>query len=726
MPPEAFTPDVAALVPRLSLWGVIDFVVSVVVWGTFVPGLFLASKLRLRTALRAERWAISALLGVIFICLVEWVLMAATHSRAVTTGSLVAIETLSLFAVLFGVFEPRRDSTNKLRLLRSTCTTAEKVGYWLIGGLTVYYLAHTVPLFDFDGERLRLYGAAFTDKTTNMMSCAALQHDVPPDCLRFAGCKFPSHYFPHLYAAMLAGSQNVNNPTYISSFWLYVPMLGIAINGLAILAFGRRVLKSYAAGVVALLVYGLTFVTPQLKPLDITPAAALMALLALDRFSKNRRKRWAALAIVLVGTMPCFETFHAILMLAALGLWGGVNFATALLKRRRGSQSGQSLPWHFVVVPALAGLTAFASLQLLYLGERPVAPPKLKVDNVFGDSYRATWESRAGDDDLLGRAVAKLDYWKRKPKKDEPPAAPVAWYQQATAKLIYTVGVPIYVFCRFVHLASFGLVHLRRARKTRRLRPSEQLIACAALIGFAVPWIVDVGIQAGGQWWSSPNLYRPTEFGSWLLATLGCGVLVDSIADRRRWKQPTSWFLGLVAGYWLVTVGSEHFAPATQYLEVPRDQLRALAFMRQQIEYGDVVVHPWSDCVIRDSARQDDAGRDVAAFVYKRHFTLGSNLAGRTMYYEGREDYTFSNGFIAPEEVYRRSKARKAFYTPSDGKEQSDAATVATVLETVGARVEYVVEDVVEDVQRHAPQSVRETWPIVFQSGGVVIRRRPE
>lgn len=721
MQPEAFTPDVAALVPQFTAGGVITFVVKAV-WATFVPGLFLASKLRLRTALRAERLAVAGLLGVIAVCLLEWILMAAIGSFAITTGCLLLIEAVSVSAVMFRLFAPLPESAKALRPGKPTCSAAEKLGYWLIAALIVYYLARTVPLFDFDGERLRLYGAAFTDKTTNMMSCAALQHGVPPDCLRFAGHKFPSHYFPHLYAAMFDGPTSRTETSYLSSFWYYVPALGIAINGLAILAFGRRLLKSYAAGVVALVVYGLTCVTPQLKPLDITPAAAMIALIALDRFARTGRKRWAALAVVLVGTMPCFETFHAILMLAELGLWGGVGFAKSFFKRLRGTNSGPTHPWRFLVIPALAGLTAFASLQLLYLGERPVAPPKLKVDNVFGDSYRATWESRAGDDDLLGRTIDVLDAWKRKPKKGEADVPPVDWYQQATAKLIYTVGVPIYVFCRFVHVASFGLVHLRRARKTRRLRPSEQLIACAALIGFTVPWIIDVGIQAGGQWWSSPNLYRPTEFGSWLLATLGCGVLVDSIADRRRWKQPTTWFLGLVAGYWLVTVGSEHFAPATQYLEVPRDQLRALAFMRQQIEYGDVVVHPWSDCVIRDSTRQDDAGRDAAAFVYKRHFTLGSNLAGRTMYYEGREDYTFSNGFIAPEEVYRRSKARKAFYTPSDG----NAATIATVLETVGARVEYVVEDVVEDVQRHAPQSVRETWPIVFQSGDVVIRRRPE
>src|SRR5204863_495927 len=122
----------------------------------------------------------------------------------------------------------------------------EAVGYGLIAALVIYYLARTVPLFEFDGVRLRLYGAAFTEKTTNMMSCAALEHDVPPDCLRFAGRKFPSHYFPHLFTAMLGGTAEGRDPSYIANFWFYVPTLGLTVNGLAILAFGRRVLKSYA------------------------------------------------------------------------------------------------------------------------------------------------------------------------------------------------------------------------------------------------------------------------------------------------------------------------------------------------------------------------------------------------------------------------------------------------------------------------------------------------
>ena len=719
MQPADFTPDIAALVPRLSLAGLFN-VAPQAVFGTFVPGLFLADRFRLRTAIRVERWAIAGLLGLIAICLVEWGLMAATHSSVATSSCVLGVQALSIFWLLLRNYSPGVGWVRPHQPAKPSAS--ELLGYCLIVGLIVYYLARTVPLFDFDGERLRLYGAAFTDKTTNMMSCAALQHDVPPDCLRFAGHKFPSHYFPHLYSAMFDGPIQHPDTSYISSFWYYVPTLGIALNGLAILAFGRRVLKSYAAGIFALVVYGLTNVTPQLKTLDITPAAALLALIALDRFSRSGRKRWAALAAVLVGTMPCFETFHAILMVAALGLWGGASFAAAFFERLRGRHTGRALPWRFIVVPAFAGLTAFGSLQLLYLGERPVAPPKLKVDNVFGDSYRATWESCVGDDDPFGRVISKLDHWKRKPKKDEAPAAPVAWYQSAAAKLIYTVGIPIYVFCRFVHIATFGLVHLWRARKTRRLRPSEQLIACAALIGLTVPWIVDVGIQAGGQWWSSPNLYRPTEFGSWLLATLGCGVIVECFADRRRWKQPTTWLLGVIAAYWLVTVGGEHLSDSTQYLEVPRDQLRALAYMREKIPYGDVIVHPWSDCVIHDAAKQDENGRDAVAFVYKRHFTLGSNLAGRTMYYEGREDYTFSNGFIAPEEVYRRSRARLNFYPRNENKEQPDVSTIAAVLDTVGSRVAYVVED----SELTAPASVRATWPIVFQSGSVVIRRRPD
>jgi hypothetical protein len=270
------------------------------------------------------------------------------------------------------------------------------------------------------------------------------------------------------------------------------------------------------------------------------------------------------------------------------------------------------------------------------------------------------------------------------------------------------------VFFRFVHIASFGVVHLRRRRKKNELRPSELVVAAAALIGFTVPWLVDVGITADGKWWSSPNLYRPTEFGSLLLTLLGCGVMIDLATHLGSWKRPATWLLALVAGFWLYDVAGRQLTPNTQYLEVSADQLKALAYLRKHTPYEAITIHPWSDCEIRDVANGDQV-----AFVYKRHFTFGSNLAGRKMYYEGREDYTFSNGFIDPEEVYRRSRARKKFFAAPD------AETLAAVLDFAtsdGQRVDYVVED----LELPAPDVVRAGWPIVFRSGGVAIRRRPE
>lgn len=709
--------DVARLVPDFRLGDAFSFAFEAF-FAVFVLGEVMLRGLRLSPRFRVERAALAGTLGLVAHCYFAWLLFALTHSRSATLV-ITRLVGLGLLSWYFFEMRPRHGSGKPTAALRRRVgNRGEFLGFALIGLLVAYYLLRTVPLFGFDGERLRLYGAAFSDKTTNMMSCYALGHDVPPDCLRFAGRKFPSHYFPHLYASFVPSfSPSTAADNTIANFWFYIPTLGLVINGLAILAFGRRVLKSYAAGCLGLVIYGLTYVSSELKPLDVTPALALMSLIALDRYRRTRLKRWAAVAVVLVGAMPCFETFHAALMVAALGLSGAVAFTAAWIRRRKSIDRSAGLAWQALVVPALAGLATIGSLKMLYLGERAVAPPRVVVDNVFGDSYRNTWEARARDDDSLGRAITTLDRWKRKPKsadaKSDEQAAPVAWYERAAAKAIYTVGVPVYLFCRFVHIASFGIAHLWRRRRARSLQPSELVIAAAGLIGFVVPWLVDVGITADGKWWSSPNLYRPTEFGSLLLALLGCGVMIDLASRAAAWRRPSTWFLAAVAGFWLVSTVGTQLSPATTYLEVPADQLKALAYLRKHVPYDAVTVHPWSDCEIRDAANGDRL-----SFVYKRHFTLGSNLAGRKMYYEGREDYTFSNGFIAPEEVFRRSRARKKFYV------EPDAATIAAVLDFTtsdGERVDYVVED----AGLSAPVVVRTDWPIVFRSGEVVIRKRP-
>ena len=57
--------------------------------------------------------------------------------------------------------------------------------------------------------------------------------------------------------------------------------------------------------------------------------------------------------------------------------------------------------------------------------------------------------------------------------------------------------------------------------------------------------------------------------------------------------------------------------------------------------------------LVRDARRPEDV-----AWVYKRHFTLGSNLAGRQMFYEGREDHLFINGAVTADEVLRRHRER--------------------------------------------------------------------
>jgi hypothetical protein len=122
---------------------------------------------------------------------------------------------------------------------------------------------------------------------------------------------------------------------------------------------------------------------------------------------------------------------------------------------------------------------------------------------------------------------------------------------------------------------------------------------------------------------------------------------------------------------------------------------------------AEIVIHPWIDDLIRDSWAPQRV-----AWVYKRHFTLGSNLAGVQMFYEGREDHLFIGGFIAPDEVLQRRRLRQKFY------ESPDAATLRTVVEQGG------VTWVVADREHPARALIERGWTLAFQRDDVRIYRR--
>jgi hypothetical protein len=204
--------------------------------------------------------------------------------------------------------------------------------------------------------------------------------------------------------------------------------------------------------------------------------------------------------------------------------------------------------------------------------------------------------------------------------------------------------------------------------------------------------------MAEGRWWETPNLYRLTSCANLLLILLGAGVLLTAV---KKWRRPRWWLpLGLAA-LQLYGLSAAAIQSPTSFLHVDRDQLAALAFLRRAVPFGQVVIHPWVDDLIRDVSAPDRI-----AWVYKRHFTLGSNLAGQQMYYEGREDHLFIGGFIAPDEVDRRRRLRQQFYTTPD------PAIVSAIL---AQDVHWIVSD-----QDHpAPPEIQSQWRLAFQAGSI-------
>jgi hypothetical protein len=184
-----------------------------------------------------------------------------------------------------------------------------------------------------------------------------------------------------------------------------------------------------------------------------------------------------------------------------------------------------------------------------------------------------------------------------------------------------------------------------------------------------------------------------------------CG-LVPLAQALRQFARPRYW-----APLALVLIGTCQAAwhdlgltPMPLYHHVSGDKLAALYCLRTEVSVDEPVLHPWDDELIRD-AHQGDA----VSFTYKRHFTLGSNLVGRQMYFEGREEHLLANN---PAEIYRRSALRKAFY-------RHEPQAVEEL--TAGG-----VDVIVADREHPAPPEVAAHWERLLDRADVQVYRRRE
>jgi hypothetical protein len=178
------------------------------------------------------------------------------------------------------------------------------------------------------------------------------------------------------------------------------------------------------------------------------------------------------------------------------------------------------------------------------------------------------------------------------------------------------------------------------------------------------------------------------------------------LGARRQWRAVRWWIPLALAGWQVWLLAAAELGPTTRYHHVDADRLAVLLFLRTHVPPGEVVLHPWVHDLIRDARRPGEV-----AWVYKRHFTLGSNLAGCQMFYEGREDHLFINGFVTADEVLLRRRLRDAFYAEPTP-------------EVVRRVVEGGIRWVVSDVGNPAPPEIRGAWPLVYASGPVRVFHR--
>ena len=730
------TPE--TLVPALRLADVAVFAVYVVA-AVVVPGWCLCRLAGLHSGRRWERWALIAVLGILWSSWTYFCLGLTGYHRWHVP---VVWLPLAWQAVRWGRARLRGSGRHSAgsaggaagRLARRWLRpwdAAQLVSLGVIALLVLGYLGRVSALVRPDRGGLRLYGAFYSDKLTNMSPCAALLHGVPPDSLRLSGHAFPSHYFPHMFVAAAARATGID---YLNLFWYHAAALGIIIKAMAVVAFCRRAFRARWVACAAVTVWGLCQIGPEERSLDVSLALLLLGMLALGRFRHCRRRRWVVLAVGLIAAMPCYEVFYAAAALGGLIVWwtAGVVRATAgrfrerpgaaadARSRRRGVADDGPRPdrWRELRMrTAVAGAACVAAalvIRVLYLGAELVSRPKVVWHNSYRDSYKHEWRDLLRDSAEEHPILHTLYCWKRgKPypsveqSEYRQPVASPGPLRRIVGEIVYDTGFVGYVFVRFVNLAVFGVAALGMAYRFRTARwgTIEALVASIAAVGFGVPMFLSWGRIADGQWWETPNIYRLTTLAHTLLILVGVGVVVHVV---RHWHRVRYWpALGIVgwqAWTWLVGF----VTPVTMYHLVPPERLEALAFLRTEVPYGEVVIHPWVDDLIRDSRQPAKV-----AWVYKGHFTLGSNLAGQQMYYEGRQDHLFINGFVSPNEVSRRSRLRQRFY---------DAPTAEVVAEVIDqGKVRWVVAD----DEHPAPPPVAGGWDLAFAGNTVRVYRRP-
>jgi hypothetical protein len=681
--------NLSLVTPDYSLGEAVWFV-AVLAVAVLLPGHALLRQFRLSGGNLWHRWALTSVLGVLWTSLLYFVL-AACHVQCCHLA-------LSPLPWIIDLIRTRRSWPARVRRtlrLRPLSTPGSPIllGLLLAVALAAGYFVRTAALVRHDATGLRLYGAFYSDKMTNMSPCAALRYGVPPAALRISGYSFPSHYFPHLFVAAFDVGARID---YLDGFWFYVATFGVFVRSLAVLAFARRLLRSPWLACLALAVFGLARFSPQDKTLDLSFALLMLAIHALDLYRCSHRRRWLVLCVALIAAMPFYEVFTCAAALGGLVVWTAISLITL---------RDQTVLRSTVAIIACVG--AVLAVRMLYFGAELATPPELKFKNVYRESYKHEWRDRLLEPDPP-EWIARVYAWKRgKPVSevadlpgDEQPS-PI---RRLVGEIVYNLGFAGYFLLRFVNLALFGVIALVTWHREKHWNMAVALIACIAALGFVVPCFIVWGHTAEGQWWETPNIYRLTTCAWMLLALVGTGALVHAVRQVRR---PRWWFPLAVAAWQLWIVAAAYVERPTSFHHVPADRLETLAFLRAQVPPGEVVLHPWSHDLIRNDARPDKV-----AWVYKRHFTLASNLAGCQMFYEGREDHLFINGFVGAEEVYRRRRLRDRFY------EAPDDETVREIAED--GQVRWIVAD----VESPAPKPVAEFWRLRFESGKVRVYTR--
>lgn len=696
--------DLALITPDCSLKEAAWFC-AVLLAAVLLPGHALRSMAGLAPGSRWERWALTAVIGTLWTSFVYFLLAVAGWQRFhLVLAPLPFVVDLCL---TWRHWPSRaRRAVSATRLLGRPCRPI-LFGLLLAAALAAGNFVRTASLVRQDQTGLRLYGAFYSDKMTNMSPCAALRHGVPPAALRISGYVFPSHYFPHLFVASFDVGAGID---YLDGFWFYAAAFGVVVRSLAVLAFARRMLRSPWLACLALTIFGLARFSPQDKTLDLSFALLLLAICSLDHYRCSRRRRWLALCIVFVAAMPFYEVFTAAAALGGLAVWAasGILGATVRRKRSPANEKQPLVSWPEaglrIGVAAAACVGGALAVRTLYLGAELASPPEVKFKNVYRDSYKHEWRDRLREQDPP-LWMARFYAWKRgKPVfqvADLPGDTKPGPLKQIAGEIIYNLGFAGYFVLRFVNLALFGVVTLIARRRSKRWNTAGPLAAAIAIAGFAVPCILVWGHTAEGQWWETPNIYRLGNCSWMLLVILGTPALVGAV--REFWRP--RWWIPLGIAVWQVWIlAAAYVQRPNSFHHVPNDRLEALAFLRTEVPTGQVAIHPW----VHDLIREDDRPDEVA-WVYKRHFTLASNLAGCQMFYEGREDHLFINGFVNSEEVYRRRRLRDRFY------ESPDAETIRAIIEEGGVRW------VVADAENPAPAAIAQSWPVAFDNASVTI-----